>query len=191
MWRLPLTLLRVLLALVWSVLVVVLLGTSVQAAHSPAPVPSLAPGQQAAPNGWTCHGTTSDVTGTTSQDCKVSGWTAMPVPPPYPSASPMTLPLPVVEQNPAPVDQSTNSYTQTITNEACGDGSATPSPSPSSTPSESASASPSPASTAEYDDACVVRVASRQWIIGGLFAAVFLLLGLVGFVFTQAKGLTT
>lgn len=78
-------------------LAVLLMGTSYSwAAHSPAPVPSLAPGQVPVPTGWTCHGSqVTTVSGAdTANTCQVAGWTV--------SRSPasMTLPLPVVEQSP-------------------------------------------------------------------------------------------
>lgn len=192
MWS-PLMLLRALLALGWSALVVLLLGTSVWAAHPAPPVPSLAPGSGLVPSGETCKRDLDGLGGETGHHCVPSGWVVLvpSSPGPYPMPVTVLTPLPVAEANPVPVDQSTNTYQQTITNhEACG-GSPTSSPSPNSTPTPSASASASPTSTVEYDDACVVRVASRQWIIGGLFAAVFLLLALVGFVRHEAKGLTT
>jgi hypothetical protein len=185
---------RLATALLAAVAVLLLGNAAAWATHSPAPLPSLAPGQTAAPNGWTCHGTKSDLDGTTTQDCQVAGWTvlngpptpaALPNPLPVQEVAPLVLtdPLPVQEVSPVPAADST-------VNLECGastSSSPEPSPSPSAEPTEP---EPSPsASESPQDSRCLVTASleTSQWTALLWFLGLPLLLALVTFVVRHTR----
>jgi hypothetical protein len=156
-------------------LLAVLLPVSVSwAAHTPAPLPSLEPGQAAVPNGWTCHGETAELTGASSQECQVSGWSVLPAPSPQTvnvevTHGPVTVevptPLPVREVEP---------------------GSCLPSPSPAPSPSGD-TAEPEPSATPTVT-ACPVVLEQGQAFGLWLFLGALLVLAIFTVIRREGRG---
>jgi hypothetical protein len=186
-------------------LLAVLLPTSASwAEHTPAPLPSLAPGQVPVPSGWTCHGTASDLNNATTDDCQVSGWelSGPPTSPePYPTAvdvlnfpSPpaVTIVGPDPSASPWPVSGELDATSTTTLD--CSSSTSEPSPEPSPSPSETTTTEPSPSPSAEPspepEPSCAVYASLERGQAFGLwlFLGALLMLAVYGVVRREGRG---
>lgn len=141
---------------------------------SPAPLPSLAPGETVVPSAWECLAPTSagtpDPTASPTPSgpttCSTSSWVVIPAPPLPASASPLPVPLPVTVDNfPTPGPESeTSSCSTTLTTL----------PSPTAAPTAEPSAGTT--STSSQDVACLAVLHPQQFTAYGVGLALVLLL---------------